>query len=237
MKNKPSLSIIIPVYNEKENILKTLEEIRKNVRVSHEILVVYDFDKDTTLKALKGVKAKNLFIIKNDIFRGPSGAIRTGFKIAKAPLVLVTMADLCDDLSQVGQMLNIVSEKKADIVCPSRYTKGGKQELKQGIKVWAPRSAGFLLKVLVGIPTFDPTNSYKLYSKKLIDKLDLKSTVSFSVTLEIVVKAYSLGYKIVEIPTVWRDRQNGKTNFKLGRSLVTYFPWFLYALTNGRISG
>jgi hypothetical protein len=62
----------------------------------------------------------------------------------------------------------------------------------------------------------------------------LRSTVSFSVTLEIVAKAHCLGYRIVEVPTVWRDRQHGKTNFKLGRSLVAYFPWLCVALLRGR---
>lgn len=231
-KNKSlELSIVIPVYNERANILKTLKEIKRHVKVQHEIIIVYDFDEDTTLPVLKKVekKYKNLHIVKNNIIKGPSGAIRTGFYQSKASRVLVTMADLCDDLSKVERLLKIVPEK-ADIACPSRYMKGGRQQLKSSLKVWAPRSAGILLRLLAGIPTFDPTNSYKLYSKKVLDKIQLESETSFSVTLEIVVKAYSLGFKIVEIPTVWRDRQNGKTNFKLGQSLVAYLPWFFYAL-------
>src|SRR6185437_9208296 len=208
------LSIVIPVYNEKENILKTLAEINKNVHVPHEIFIVYDFDEDTTLPIVKKVLKKypNLKLIKNTINRGPSGAIRTGFANANAPYVLVTMADLCDDLSQVKDMLTLVPDKAA-IVAPSRYCKGGEQQLKSSLKVWAPRTAGYLLKKLTGIPTYDPTNSYKLYSKKLLDSLILTSTVSFSVTLEVVVKAHARGYKIIEIPTTWRDRQHGKTNF------------------------
>lgn len=229
MKKQRSLSIVIPVYNEKENILKTLNEIKKNIKTPHEIIVVYDFDEDTTLRVLKKVRQNNLKIIKNTIKKGPSGAIRTGMSKAEGQSVLVTMADLCDDLSQVEELLTLVT-KNVGIVSPSRYSRGGQQQLKPSLKVWAPRTAGLLLKILGGIPTYDPTNSYKLYSKKMLDKLNLKSTISFSVTLEIVVKAHAKGYKIVEIPTIWRDRQHGKTNFKLGRSLVAYFPWFCYAI-------
>lgn len=227
------LSIVIPVYNEPKNILKTLEEIKKHTVASSEVIVVYDFDEDTTLPVLqKAAKInKNLHVVKNTIARGPSGAIRTGITQAKAPAVLVTMADLCDDLSQVTKLMQYVPVK-AGIAAPSRYCKGGEQQLKGSIKVWAPRLAGFLLKHLAGIPTYDPTNSFKLYSKAMLDKMTLKSTVSFSVTLEIVVKAHAMGYKIVEIPTTWRDRQHGKTNFKLGRSLASYTPWFLYSLTH-----
>ena len=230
---KLQLSIVIPVYNEKENILKTLTEIKKHIQMPHEILIVYDFDKDATLPIVKPLLKKNphIKLAKNIIKRGPSGAIRTGFLKARAPYVLVTMADLCDDLSQVNTMLTLMLDN-VDIVCPSRYCKGGKQQLKSSLKVLAPRTAGFLLRKLTGIPTYDPTNSYKLYSKKLLDSLMLTSSVSFSVTLEIIVKAYIKGYKIIEIPTVWTDRQHGKTNFKLGRSLIYYFPWFLYALVH-----
>lgn len=227
------LSLVIPVYNENKNILLTLEEIKRQIKTPHETIVVYDFDADTTVPVVKKAKQKypHLRLVKNTIHKGPSGAIRSGFAAAKGERVLVTMADLCDDLSQVKGMVRLVP-KKAGIVCPSRYMKGGKQELKSSLKVWAPRTAGWLLKVFGGIPTYDPTNSYKLYSKEMLDRLSLVSTVSFSVTLEIVVKARALGYNVVEIPTVWKDRQHGKTNFKLGQSLVTYLPWFFYALSH-----
>jgi dolichol-phosphate mannosyltransferase len=229
MKKKLMVSIVIPVYNEKENILKTLAEIKKYITSEHEIIIVYDSDNDTTLKVLKHIKQPNLHVVKNSIYPGPSGAIRTGLAKAQAPRVLVTMADLCDDLSQVESFIVLVPQS-ASIICPTRYSKGGKQLLRLSLKALVPRIAGIIMHIFGGVPTYDPTNSYKLYSKKMLDSLTLKSTVSFSVTLEIVVKAYVQGYAIVEIPTVWRDRQHGKTNFKFGRSLITYFPWLCYAI-------
>lgn len=232
--NALNLSIVIPVYNEKDNILKTLNEIKKHVSISHEIIIVYDFDEDTTLPIVNLVKKNNkdLFLVKNSITTGPSGAIRTGIAHARSPRVLVTMADLCDDLSQVNELIQLVPTQAA-IACPSRYMKGGEQHLKFTLraKAWAPRIAGFLLNTIAGIPTHDPTNSFKMYSKEMLDKIQLTSIVSFSVTLEIVVKAHMLGYKIVEIPTVWRDRQHGKSKFQFGRSLIMYLPWFLFAFS------
>lgn len=231
------LSIVIPVHNEATNIAETLKAIEKNVRVRHETIIIYDDDKDTTLPVVRRTrqKYKNIRVIKNSVTSGPSGALRTGFAAAKSPLVLVTMADLCDDLSQVPILLDLVPAK-ADIACPSRYSKHGRQELKSSpIKVWIPRTAGMLLTTLTGLPTRDPTNSYKLYSTKLLRAIELTSTVSFSVTLEIIAKAHLLGYRIVEIPTVWRDRQHGKTNFKLGRSLIPYLKWFCLALLCNRL--
>ena len=146
------------------------------------------------------------------------------------------MADQCDDISQIGRLLAL-AQAGADIVCPSRYCPGGAQLLNSPLrtKAWIPRTAGRLLQWLSGLPTADPTNSFKLYSAAMLRRLRLCSTFSFSVTLEIVAKAYGLGYRIVEVPTVWRDRQHGKSNFKVGRSIITYLPWFGAALLRGRL--
>ncbi len=234
--NLPALSIIIPVFNEDKNIIETLKSIKRNLKVSHEILIIYDYEKDTTLPVIRKIRPinKNLRLIKNNLARGPSGAIRTGIKAAKGQRILVTMADLCDDLTQVKDLLKLVPAK-ADIACPSRYSKGGAQELNSPLKVGFPRLAGFLLKFFTGIPTSDPTNSFKMYSGKLVRSLSLSSTISFSVTLEIVSKSYVAGARILEIPTIWKDRQYGKTNFKLWSSLTGYFTWFCLALLRNRI--
>ncbi|MBI4055164.1 MAG: glycosyltransferase family 2 protein [Elusimicrobia bacterium] len=230
------LSIVIPVYNEEEDIAETLSALRENAPVPHEILVVYDSDEDSTLPVLRRLSAQDptLRILKNSISPGPSGALRTGFSSAKGSKILVTMADRCDDLSQIPQFLSLVPAQ-ADIACPSRYCPGGAQILPPSLKAWAPRTAGKLLRHLAGVPTYDPTNSFKLYSARVLRDFPLSSTVSFSVTLEIVAKSHCLGYRIVEIPTVWRDRRHGKTHFRLGPALVAYLPWFCLALLRNRL--
>lgn len=232
----PDLSIVIPVYNEPENIIETIKEIKKKIKTKNEIIVVYDSNKDTTIPVLRKLctKNKNILPTKNTIAKGPSGAIRTGIKRARSDLVLVTMADLCDNLSQVDRMVRLAITK-ADLVSPSRYVRGGKQELDAPLKVGFPKFAGYLLNLLAGIKTVDPTNSYKLYTKRVLNRIHLSSKTSFSVTLEIIVKTHLLGGTVYEIPTVWKDRQHGKTNFKLVSSLISYTPWFLLALFKNRL--
>ena len=143
------------------------------------------------------------------------------------------MADLCDDHSQISHMLEMI-KSKADIVCPSRYCEGGEQLLNNKIKKWIPQFSGKMIKFFTSIPTNDPTNSYKMYSKRVLEDINLVSTVSFSITLEIVAKASCLGYRVIEIPTTWKNREYGSSNFKIGRSLFVYLPWFFVALLNGR---
>jgi dolichol-phosphate mannosyltransferase len=231
-----ALSVVIPVYNEPDNLPLAVKALAQNIPVPHELVVVYDFDGDTTVLVARTLQAEypQLCLEKNSVARGPSGALRAGFAKATAPLILVTMADLCDDVSQIPQMLEL-ARNGADIVAPSRYCAGGQQQLKESLKVKAPRTAGRLIHFLAGLPTVDPTNSFKLYSARMLQDMRLSSTISFSVTLEIVAKAHCLGYRIVELPTVWRDRQHGKTTFKLGRSLVAYLPWLCVAMLRGRL--
>jgi dolichol-phosphate mannosyltransferase len=236
MSDALELSVVIPVYNEGLNIERTLETLRWNVPVPHEIIIVYDHDTDNTLPVIRPLLGSynQVRVIKNSIAPGPSGALRTGFRHARAPRILVAMADLCDDFTQIKHLVSLVP-KEADIACPSRYCRGGEQQLEPSLKVWAPKFAGRLMKWLTGIPTYDPTNSFKLYSTDLLNSIHLTSTVSFSVTLEIVAKAHCLGFRIVEIPTVWSDRQHGKSNFNLTRSIVAYFPWLCVAFLRGRL--
>ncbi|MBC8226050.1 MAG: glycosyltransferase [Gammaproteobacteria bacterium] len=234
--NDLKLSIVIPVYNEHENIEHTIHSIKRNIRSPHEIIAIYDDESDTTIPVLNRLKNQfsGLNIIKNAIKIGPSGAIRTGINASQAPLVLVMMADLCDDISQVESFIKLIPHE-ADIVCPSRYCEGGSQELSESPKKWLPKFAGIIMHHIAGLP-YDSTNSYKLYSKKVLDELELISTSSFSVTLEIVVKAKALGYSLVEIPTTWKDRQFGKSKFKLITSIITYLPWFIFAISNGLLN-
>lgn len=229
------LSVLIPVYNEDENIRLTLEALETHVPKPYELLICYDMDEDTTLAVVRPMLAAHpeWKLVKNSICRGPSGALRSGFAVATGERVLVAMADLCDDFGQIPQLMAMVPAQ-ADVVCPSRYCEGGRQELKEGLKVWAPRTAGKLVRLLSGMDTHDPTNSFKMYSGPMLRSLKLVSTVSFSVTLEIVAKAHCSGYRVTEIPTVWRDRQFGKTNFRIWRSIVTYLPWFFVALMGAR---
>ena len=233
-----AVSIVIPVFNEGPNITYTLQAIEQHIHVPHETIIVYDMDDDSTVPVVRRLIAEGwrTALIKNIVARGPSGALRTGFAAAQGPKVLVVMGDGCDDLAPVDTLLKLVPEE-VDVVCPSRYCRGGAQFLSgtPPVKAWIPRAAGRLLQWFSGIPTVDPTNSFKLYSARLLREVRLVSTVSFSVTLEIVAKAHCLGYRIVEVPTVWRDRTHGKSHFKIGRSVIAYFPWFCLALLRGRL--
>ena len=227
------INIIIPVYNERENIKNTLLEIKTKIKTPHNIFIIYDFDEDNSIPVVKDLMQnnKNIYLIKNKYSRGVLNAIKTGFNTINNGVVLVVMADLSDDLKKVDEMFKKINEGY-DIVCGSRYMRGGEQIGGPRIKKFLSRLAGVSLHYLSGIPTHDVTNSFKMYTKKVLDDIKIESNGGFELGMEIVVKAFLKGYKITEVPSTWRDREKGKSRFRLWKWLPKYIYWYLLALIN-----
>ena len=229
------LDIVIPVYNEALNIEKCLNELALKVKVQFKVLVVYDFDEDNTLPVINDIKNGYKFsvsLIKNNIGKGPLNAIKAGLNASNGDAVLVSMADLSDDIKIVNDMYRLLING-ADIVCGSRYMKGGRQIGGPFIKKNMSKIAGLSLYYLAGLPTHDATNSFKMYSRKIIDNVKIESDKGFVLGLEYTVKAFLKGYIIKEIPTVWMDREVGKSRFKIMAWLPSYLKWYFVALFYG----
>jgi len=224
------LGIIIPVYNEAENIGRTLTAIAEKVKTPHRIYIVYDFDEDNTLPAIKEFIGQgiDLKLVRNPA-RGVVNAIRTGLRKAEEEFLLVTMADLSDDYAVVDKMYRLICEGY-DVVCGSRYMRGGKQIGGPPIKKALSRIAGVSLRYLAGIPTHDATNSFKLYSKRLTDSLEIESDGGFEIGMEIVVKAHFAGFRVTEVPCTWTDREKGSSRFTILKWMPKYLRWYFYAV-------
>ena len=229
------VTIVIPVYDEGENIRRTLAEIDAKLAVEAEVWLVYDSDSDSTLppaRALEGSTRVPFRLVRNKYGRGALNAIKTGLEDAPGELVVVTMADLCDPPEVINDMVDAARREQADVVCASRYMKGGRQYGGPKFKGFLSHTAGLLLRWFARLPTHDPTNSFKLYRKTFLDSVKIESTGGFELGLELVVKCRARGGKIVEVPTTWRDRVAGKSNFKLWKWLPNYLKWFLMAFSS-----
>lgn len=141
------------------------------------------------------------------------------------------MADMSDDYADVDKMYRLI-EEGYDIVCGSRYVKGGGQVGGPFIKKSLSRAAGLSLKLIAGVPTHDSTNSFKLYRRKVIDTFEIESDGGFEIGLELVVKAHIAGFRIAEIPTIWHDREKGKSRFKIIQWSPKYLKWYFHAMTH-----
>jgi len=227
----PPLSVIVPVYNEAENILPLLREIRDQITTPHEVLIVYDFDEDTTVPVVQSAQQEypTARLVRNLFGRGALQAILSGFKESKGQVCCVSMADLSDDLSQVDEMARLIVEEGYDLVAGSRYMKGGRQEGGPWLKGLLSRMAGLTLHWFAGLPIHDATNNFRVYSRRLIESVEVESDGGFELALEFTAKAHVRGLRMAEVPTTWRDRVAGESNFRIWKLLPKYLRWYFYA--------
>jgi glycosyltransferase involved in cell wall biosynthesis len=232
---QPQLSIVLPVYNEPDNIGPTLRRITDEVTTPHEILVVYDFDADTTVPVVRELQAElpTVRLHRNDLGRGVLRAMKAGIAGSTAPLVLISMADGSDEMDRVDEMVRL-GQDGAAVVAGSRYMRGGRQIGGPMLKRLLSRAAGLSLHWLAGVPIHDATNNFKLYRRDFLDSVTIESTGGFELAIELTAKATLAGWRLAEVPTTWRDRSAGQSNFKLRSWLPRYLHWYFHAFA-GRL--
>lgn len=227
----PRVSIVVTAYNEGEKIADYLNSLLQSVTIPAEVLVVYDFQEDTSVPFVRQVASTDDRVkpVLNTYGRGPAWAIRYGMDQATANVVVVTMADGCDDVTQIDE-LTLLVEGGSAIASASRYTRGGKKVGGPLIKGALSRFAGLSLYYLGGVGTRDATNSFKAYDMSFVREAGIASTGGFEVGIELVAKARRLRRPVTEIPTTWYEREYGESNFKIATWLPKYLRWYLYAL-------
>src|SRR6516225_4500886 len=123
------ISLVVPVFNEADNIELFLRGVQAHVQETHETLIVYDFPEDNTLPAVAAMipPCPNVRLIHNTLGRGVLNALKAGFRAAKGDVIIVMMADRSDEPRDVQPMTALV-RLGADVVAGSRYVQGGRQE-------------------------------------------------------------------------------------------------------------
>jgi dolichol-phosphate mannosyltransferase len=230
MTSAPRICVVIPVYNEGESIVRCLERILREVLLPAEVLVVHDMPEDTTVPYAEKIARTDPRVrtVLNTYGRGPANAIRFGIDSARAPVVVVTMADGCDDPRQIDELARLVDRGVA-VAAASRYMPGGQQvggpRLKRIMSRWAGRSLHWFARV----GTRDATNSFKAYDTEFVRQVGIESRTGFEIGLELTAKAVRLRLPVAEIPTIWLDRRLGESRFDLGRFMPSYLRWYFFA--------
>jgi dolichol-phosphate mannosyltransferase len=224
------LSLVIPVYNEADNVVPLLRDIEAKVREPQEVLLVYDFPEDTTLPAVAAMQppCPAVRLVHNDLGRGVLNAIKAGFRASRGDVIVVMMADRSDEPGDVPAMAKLVRDG-ADVVAGSRYARGGRQEGGPLVKRTLSRLAGMSLHYFAGLPIRDATNNFRAYSRRAVE-LPIEGQASFAIALELTLKAHWQGWRLAEVPTTWRDRTAGQSRFRLWAWLPHYLRWYLRAL-------
>jgi len=207
--------VIIPTYNEIENIEKIIEttfRLNKNVH----ILIVDDSSPDGTASIVIGLMnefANKLFLINRNQKEGLGKAYITGFKwaISNNYNIIIEMdADFSHDPFEIKNFIYKL-ENGYDFVIGSRYVKSGKVMNWPFMRRFYSKGASLLTRIFTGMPIKDPTSGYVGYNTYSIQALNLEKIkfVGYAFQIEIKYKLWILEKKYCEIPIIFKDRQNG----------------------------
>ena len=227
---KPRVSVVVTAYNEGESIVPYLDRLLESITLPAEILVVYDSPQDSTAPWLAKYAEGDSRIVPtlNTYGPGPAQAIRFGFDHAIADVVVVTMADGCDDPMQIDPLVRLV-ERGVVVAAASRYMRGGQQIGGPFLKSRLSRLAGLSLHLLARVGTRDATNSFKAYSTDFVRTVGIESEAGFEVGLELIAKARRHRRRVAEIPTIWLERDFGQSRFQIVKWIPHYLRWYRFA--------
>ena len=227
--NKPDLDIIMPVYNEGENVLDALHGLRRYAKTRLRVFVCYDFDEDDTLPALKKAQCNFEIIPVKNRGRGVHSAIMTGFDASTAPALITFPADEGYNAKIIDEMYEKIKEGN-DVVVASRLTKGGEMSGGPRFKSFLVRLGSFLLHRLAFLPATDATYGWRMFSRRILDTVEIESTAGFTYAIELLVKCHRLRWRVAEVPAKWLRREKGQSRFNLRKWFPHYARWFFYAL-------
>lgn len=244
-----TLSVIIPVYNEKETIRDVVTHVQ-NTPFEKEIIIVDDCSTDGTRELLIngiGDLGDNIRVFFHSRNQGKGAAIRTGLKVASNDIVIVQDADLEYDPKEYVSLVEPIASGKADVVYGSRFTKVNKRlfiwhwikhslsdkpyEIKYVFNFLGIQLLNFLVNILYGARITDEATCYKVFKRDVLQKIDLECQ-RFEFCPEVTAKVRKLGYKIYEVPISYtpRSKLEGKKltlrdGFAAVFTLVKYRFW------------
>ena len=225
-----AVSVVIPAFNEADSIVPVLDRIFEGVESEVEVLVVVDSANDSTVKAVHEYRSleSRVRVLVNDYGAGPANAIRFGIDHATHPVSVVTMADGSDDPVQIDPLARLV-ERGVVVAAASRYSAGGQQVGAPRMKAALSRGAGKSLGTLARVGTHDATNSFKAYSTDFVRMVGIHSRSGFEIGLELTAKARRLRLPVAELPTIWLERAQGQSQFRLKQWIPKYLRWYAFA--------
>jgi len=205
---KPTLTVVIPVYNEAATVARVIEQVRNApVETSLEIVVVDDASTDGTRGMLEGLAAENgdaLRLILHEANRGKGAAVRTGIAAARGEIVLIQDADLEYDPRDYPVLLEPILEGHADVVFGNRFH-GGSHRVLYFWHYVANRTLTLITNILTGLNLSDMEVGYKVFRAEMLGRLQLTAD-RFGIEPELVIKVAKLRCRVYEVPIRYHGR-------------------------------
>ena len=220
--------LVLPTYNEAENIEPFVAAVRDNLPAGAQVLIVDDNSPDGTGARADALaeRHEDVAVIHRRHKEGIGPAYVAGFRQALAGgagLVLEMDSDFSHDPAYLPRLLD--AAKRADLVLGSRYVAGG------GVSDWGAlrraisRGGSTYARLVLGVDVHDLTGGFKCFRREVLEAIDLDSVQArgYAFQVEMTYRAIRQGFKVVEVPIVFRDRRAG--NSKMDRGIVAEAAW------------
>jgi len=222
--------IIIPTYNEKENIEKIILKVF-SLDIDFDILIVDDGSPDGTADIVKKIQksySKNLHIVERTGKLGLGTAYIYGFKWAlknNYDYIFEMDADFSHDPDDLIRLYKACHEEKGDVAIGSRYVKGVNIVNWPMSRLLMSFFASKYVKIITGMPIQDSTAGFKCYKRSVLEKINLEKIqfVGYAFQIEMKFTAWKYGFNVVEVPVIFTDRQEGASKMSGGIFFEAFF--------------
>jgi glycosyltransferase involved in cell wall biosynthesis len=216
----PSVSVVIPAYNEEEYVERTLTAVTSALEragIEHEIVLVNDASTDRTAALADAAAAADprVRVIHNPRNLTLGGSLRAGFAAAGKELVLYTDADLPFDLEEVPRAVRLLQVQEADMLVAYRFDRTA-EGTRRALYTWG---YSVIIRALFGLKIRDVNFAFKLFRRSLLDRFVLKSGGSF-IDAELVVRTLKAGGQIIQIGVDYFPRTRGESKLASGKVIA-----------------
>ncbi len=229
----PDVWVILPTYNEAENLERIVGAVLEQLPPSRRVLIVDDNSPDGTGEIADRLEAENesIEVLHRERKEGLGPAYLAGFRVALdggAQRIVEMDADFSHDPSYLPALIG--ATERADLAIGSRYVPGG------GITDWGPmrrfisRGGSAYARVALGLPVKDLTGGFKCFRRIVLERIDLDTIEArgYAFQVETTYRALRAGFRVVEVPIVFRDRADGTS--KMSKAIVAEAMWRVPAM-------
>jgi len=202
------LSVVLPTYNEAENIIELIENILKFSSINTEIIVVDDNSPDKTWELVDNLKKENVRCIRRTTERGLASALARGIKESKGDYILWMDADLCMPPEKIPEFIDTI--KTNAVVIGSRYVKGAKDN-RALIRVITSRMINFFANFVLNFKIKDYDSGFIMVKKEVFDNISLNTSGYGEYCVKFLYDCTKKHFKIKEVPYYFTDRKKGQS--------------------------
>ncbi len=221
------VSIIIPLYNEEDNVdsyevdlFPVVDKIAETYNTAFDFIFVNDGSKDRTLEKINVIAArhKNVRVLNHEKNRGMGAALKTGFAQADADLLITMDSDLTFKPEDIPVLLEAYARDHPECVSGSPYLRSGLMEEVTPMRLFFSKSVNFMYRVLLRQPVTCVSPIFRLYRAETLKKLDIESE-NFEINAEIISKYLISGYRVTEVPVELHRRRYGESKINIRREI------------------